>query len=126
MASAPLIFQSNVKAFVAPLHTLGVILPRRLASPQHLQGHSEITDNFTHQECQIGQIDYERRKDPTRIFNFRVYFRRVFQFDLFVRRGIWSFFWPTFLGATKVGVGLIFVGGVHQQRFPSLVHLYAL
>jgi hypothetical protein len=58
LASAPLIFQSIIKAFVAPLPTS--FLPRRLASPQHLQGHSEITDDVTHQECQIGQMDYER------------------------------------------------------------------
>jgi hypothetical protein len=35
-------------------------LPRRLVSPQHLQGHSEVTDDFTHQECKIGLMVYER------------------------------------------------------------------
>jgi SMC interacting uncharacterized protein involved in chromosome segregation len=36
------------------------LLPRRLAPPQRLQRHSENTDEISHQECQIGRIDYER------------------------------------------------------------------
>jgi hypothetical protein len=35
-------------------------LPRRLAPPQRLQGHSENTDEITHQEfCTRGRINYE-------------------------------------------------------------------
>jgi hypothetical protein len=67
LASALLIFQSIVKAFVAPLHTLAKtsLLPRRLAPPQRLQRHSENTDEITHQECQIGRMDYEREEVGT-------------------------------------------------------------
>jgi hypothetical protein len=61
LASAPLIFQSILKAFVAPLHALGLklLLPRRLAPPQRLQRYSENTDETAHQECKIGRMDYE-------------------------------------------------------------------
>jgi hypothetical protein len=66
LATAPRIFQSIAKAFIAPLYTRprikATLLPRRLAPPQRIQGHSEDTDEITHQECQIGQLDYERGK----------------------------------------------------------------
>jgi hypothetical protein len=63
LASAPLIFQSIVKAFVAPS-----FLPRWLAPPQCLQRHSEITDEIPHHECQIGRMDYERGTSQDFIF----------------------------------------------------------
>jgi hypothetical protein len=43
-------------------------VPSWLASQQHLQGHSEIADDVTHQECQIGRMDYERGEVRTDSF----------------------------------------------------------
>jgi hypothetical protein len=60
LASALLIFQSNVKAFVAPLQTLGLKLHFYLDDWLLRNASKDILkDEITHQECQNGRMDYE-------------------------------------------------------------------
>jgi hypothetical protein len=61
LASAPLIFQSIVKTFVAPLCTLGLQLHFYLDDWLLRNASKDIlkTDEIDNQECQIGRMDYE-------------------------------------------------------------------